>query len=284
MNHILYYFFILPISYLPYFVIYAISNFLCFVLKNIIRYRRELIYNNIQRSFPKKSPKEVNEILGKFYSHFTDIILESFKGFTISKKNIQKRFIPNNHDLINQFKDKNIILIGGHYNNWELCAQAVPIDFQHETYAIYKPLSNKFFDEKMRKSRGRFGLKLIPMKSTKRKFTENHSLKKAIIFGSDQSPSNPKKSYWINFLNQETGFLYGAEKYAREFNWPIIYASISKNKRGFYNVDYILISDKPTKTKVGEITSKFAQLLQKDIQNAPEYWLWSHNRWKHKKP
>jgi len=284
MNHILYYFFILPISYLPYFIIYGVSNFLCFVLKNIIGYRKELIYNNIQKSFPEKTPKEVNEILGKFYSHFTDIIIESFKGFTISKKNIQKRFIPNNQDLINQFKDKNIILIGGHYNNWELCAQAIPIDFDHEIYAIYKPLSNKFFDEKMRKSRGRFGLKLIAMKNAKRQFQEKSTFNKAIIFGSDQSPSNPNKSYWLNFLNQETGFLFGAEKYAREFNWPVIYGTINKNKRGFYSVDYTLISDKPTKTKVGEITSKFAQLLQKDIQNAPEYWLWSHNRWKHKKP
>ena len=284
MNQILYYFFILPISFLPYFIIYGLSNFLCFVLKNIIGYRKELIYNNIKKSFPEKTPNEVNEILCKFYSHFTDIIIESFKGFTISKKNIQKRFISNNHDLINQFKDKNIILIGGHYNNWELCAQAIPIAFNHEMYAIYKPLSNKFFDEKMRKSRGRFGLKLIAMKNAKKQFQEKSTFNKAIIFGSDQSPSNPKKSYWLNFLNQETGFLFGAEKYAREFNWPVIYGTINKNKRGFYSVDYTLISDKPTKTKVGEITSKFAQLLQKDIQNAPEYWLWSHNRWKHKKP
>lgn len=238
----------------------------------------------MSNSFPEKSEKEIKIIVNQFYQHFSDLISESFKGFTISKKNIKRRLIPNNQDLLNQFKDQNIILIGGHYNNWEICGQGLPLYFDHKMYAIYKPLSNQFFDKKMRSSREKFGLNMIPMKETKNCFNDFTDQPKAIVFGSDQSPSNPNRAYWLKFLNQDTGFLFGAEKYAREFNWPVIYVSIIKNKRGFYRMNYEIISVDSKSTSNGEIISKFSELLEKDIRNTPQYWLWSHNRWKHKKP
>jgi KDO2-lipid IV(A) lauroyltransferase len=159
----------------------------------------------------------------------------------------------------------------------------MPLVFKHDVYAIYKPLSNKFFDNKMRKSREKFGLKMIPMKTTKEYFTNVSDRPRAIIFGSDQSPSNAKKALWINFLNQESAFLYGAEKYAKDFNWPVIYVSINKIKRGCYELEYKLITDSPNKETYGNIISDFAKLLESDINNAPPYWLWTHKRWKKKK-
>ena len=285
MNNILYYILILPISYLPNKFLYGLSNVLILILGRFIKYRNHIITSNLRNSFPNKSKREINEIKLGFYNHFCDLIIESIKGFTISRRNIENRIKINNQDLLNSFaeKGKNVILIGGHYNNWEMTAQRMPLVSKHDLFAIYKPLRNKFYDLKMKNSREKFGLKMISMKNTKDYFNNISGNPRAIIFGSDQSPSNSKNAYWINFLNQDTGFLFGAEKYSKEFNWPVIYVSIQKVRRGSYEVNYKLITGNPISESNGEIIEKFAKFLENDIKNQPSFWLWSHDRWKKKK-
>ena len=285
MNFIFYYFFILPISYLPKYFLYIFSNLLYVFLGRVLKYRKKIIHKNLKNSFPEKSENEIFEIRNNFYKHFCDLIVESFSGFSISRKSIEQKITIKNQDLLNEFavKGQNIILIGGHYNNWEMTAQRMPLVFKHELFAIYKPIKNKFYDRKMKSSREKFGLNMISMKETKAYFTNETGTPRAIIFGSDQSPSNSKKAYWTKFLNQDSAFLYGAEKYAKSFNWPVIYVSINKIKRGEYLVEYQLITQKPKEESYGEIIKKFAFLLESDIKNQPEYWLWTHNRWKKEK-
>ena len=285
MNFIFYYFFILPISYLPKYFLYFFSNLLYVFLGRVLKYRKKIIHKNLKNSFPEKSENEIFGIRNNFYKHFCDLIVESFSGFSISRKSIEQKITIKNQDLLNDFAEKgqNIILIGGHYNNWEMTAQRMPLVFKHELFAIYKPIKNKFYDRKMKSSREKFGLNMISMKETKAYFTNETGTPRAIIFGSDQSPSNSKKAYWTKFLNQDSAFLYGAEKYAKSFNWPVIYVSINKIKRGDYLVEYQLITQKPKEESYGEIIKKFAFLLESDIKNQPEYWLWTHNRWKKEK-
>ena len=285
MNFIFYYFFILPISYLPKYFLYFFSNLLYVFLGRVLKYRKKIIHKNLKNSFPEKSENEIFEIRNNFYKHFCDLIVESFSGFSISRKSIEQKITIKNQDFLNEFAEKgqNIILIGGHYNNWEMTAQRMPLVFKHELFAIYKPIKNKFYDRKMKSSREKFGLNMISMKETKAYFTNETDTPRAIIFGSDQSPSNSKKAYWTKFLNQDSAFLYGAEKYAKSFNWPVIYVSINKIKRGDYLVEYQLITQKPKEESYGEIIKKFAFLLESDIKNQPEYWLWTHNRWKKEK-
>tara|TARA_X000000368_G_C22922250_1_gene663579 strand:+ start:377 stop:1009 length:633 start_codon:yes stop_codon:yes gene_type:complete len=210
--------------------------------------------------------------------------METIKGFTISEKRIRKRVIINNPDLLNYYADKkqSVILVGGHYNNWEICAQAFSMYANHKCIAIYKPLSNSFFNSKIYKSRSKFGLKLISMHQTKGAFTED-SKPKIIVFGSDQNPSNKKRAHWVNFLNQDTAVPFGVEKYSQDYNWPVVFVSISKKGRGYYKVEYSLITDKPKEQPHGKITEDFTKRLEQDIINQPQYWLWSHKRWKHKR-
>jgi KDO2-lipid IV(A) lauroyltransferase len=250
----------------------------------IIGYRKDVVFSNIKNSFPEKSNDDLVIIMSNFYHHLCDIIFESIKGFTISEKELKKRLVIKNPELSNNYfnKGKSIIFVGGHYNNWEICAQACPMYSDHKCYAIYKPLSNIFLNKKIFFSRSKYGLKLIPMNQTKKSF-EDSDISKAIIFGSDQNPSNPKRAYWLKFLNQDTGVLFGVEKYAKEYNWPVIFVSITKVKRGFYEVTYSLVTDSPTELPHGEITENFTKRLEDDIINQPQYWLWSHKRWKHKK-
>jgi len=242
--------------------------------------------NNLRNSFPDKNDKELKKIMSNYYRHLCDLIVESLKGFTISEKQIKKRITIINPELCNNYynKKQSLILVGGHINNWEACAQGLPFIIPHENFGIYKPLSNKFFDNKMITTRGKFGTRLLSMKQTKKLFIEKVDKPRTISFISDQSPSNPKKAYWLNFLNQETGVLFGAEKYAKEYNLPVIYVSIYKIKRGFYSVKCNLITDKPKEETYGAITQRYTKQIENDIIAKPEYWLWSHKRWKHNKP
>ena len=285
MNNFLYHIIIIPISNLNNFFLYLVSDVLYLIVGKLIKYRKPLITKNLKNSFPEKNENEIKNIQRYFYKHFLDLIVESLKGFTISKKEINRKIKLKNPDLVNEMaqKSQNIILIGGHYNNWEMSAQKMPLECEHELFAIYKPLSNKFFDKKMKDSREKFGLRMISMKETKNYFQKNNEKPRAIIFGSDQSPSSTKNAHWLNFLNQESGFLFGAEKYAKEFNWPVVYVSIQKTQRGTYEVSFQLITDKPKEEPNGKIIQDFANLLEIDINRNPPYWLWTHNRWKKSK-
>ncbi|MCW3070226.1 MAG: Lipid biosynthesis acyltransferase [Bacteroidetes bacterium] len=285
-NRLLYYLVILPISSLPFPVLYALSDFLYVIFYHVTGYRKKVILGNIQRSFPEKTEKEHIVICKKFYHHFCDLTLESLKTFTISEKQVAKRVIFKNPELIDKYYEqgRSVIIAGGHYNNWEIFAVAVDALIKHKAIGIYKPLSNKYFDEKMRNTRSKYGLYMISTRDVKKVFDEEINNLTATIFAIDQSPSNPDNCYWMEFLNQETGVLFGAEKYAREYNYPVVYGRINKEKRGHYSFEFFEVTDKPLETAYGEITEKATKMLEQDIRNQPEYWLWSHRRWKHKKP
>ena len=207
LNVLLYYLVIIPVSLLPFPLLYGLSNLLFIVFYYISGYRKKVVIQNIRNSFPEKSGKEHLEITKRFYKHFCDLIVESVKTFTISEKQVLKRFVCINPEVSDKYYEqkRSILFAGGHYNNWELFAVGFDKYVKHKTVGIYTPLSNKYFDAKMQQTRSRFGLQMISTKSVKR-FLDNHlDTLTGTIFGIDQSPSNPKSAYWMTFLNQETG-------------------------------------------------------------------------------
>lgn len=284
-SRILYYLVILPISYLPFFLLYRLSDFAFFTMYHVVGYRKKVVLMNIKNSFPEKTAQEQHKIAKQFYHHFCDLILETLKGFTISEKQINKRFKMNQDGLITDLykKGKDIIFVGGHYNNWEMLALGIGMQLDHTIIGIYNPLSNKFFNEKMKSSRERFGLVLAPMRRVKKFMAEDYGNPKGIVFAVDQSPHKVKNAYWTEFLNQDTPMFFGAEKYAKEFNVPVVYAVINKVKRGHYEAKAKLLTDKPNQMGHGEIIKIANQFLEEDIRKEPQYWLWTHRRWKHKR-
>lgn len=252
----------------------------------MLGYRKNVIVGNIKRSFPEKSGIDHIDIAKKFYAHFCDLIVESLKVFSISESQVQRRMKFVNPEVMNRYFDegKSVIMAGGHFNNWELFAVAIDSAIKHNSIAIYKPLSNQFFDVKMRATRGKYGLRMIAIKDVKKVFDETQHEVSTFIFGTDQSPGNVKKAYWMNFLNQETAVLFGAEKFAKDYNYPVVFCCIHKVRRGFYEVEFRNLVADPAACEFGEITQLHTQMLEKDILNAPPYWLWSHRRWKKKRP
>lgn len=286
LNNLFYYGIIIPISRLPFPRLYGLSNFMYYVMYYVAGYRKTVVLKNIRNSFPEKTNAEHIQIAKKFYRHFCDLTLESLKVFTISEKDVHDRMVLKNPEVSDKFFDqgRSVIIAGGHYNNWELFAVAIDAMIKHKSIAIYKTLTSKYFDEKMRETRSKFGLRMISTKFVKEVFELEKENLTATIFGIDQSPPITAKCHWMTFLNQETGVLFGTEKYAKEFNYPVVFARINKEKRGYYSFEFFDVSDDPQKTAHGEITEKITRMLEQDIIDKPEFWLWSHKRWKHKRP
>lgn len=290
MSAIIYYIllpFIYLISILPFRILYFISDGVFIVLYYIIGYRRSIVLTNLRNSFPEKNEKELEHISKAFYKYLCDLFLEIFKTLTISRSTAMKRcrFSPEALSLFSKYANerKSIILVLGHWGNWEWSGKSFTLLEMQQLYVIYHPLHNRYFDGLFYKIRVRFGTKLIAMKDTLREMIRHKAEFTAIAFLADQTPP-PEGAYWTTFLNQDTAVFIGTEKIARMLNFPVVYARVERIRRGYYVISAETISDEPAKSKEGEISEAHIRKLEKDIIAHPEIWLWSHRRWKHKKP
>jgi Kdo2-lipid IVA lauroyltransferase/acyltransferase len=277
------------ISVLPFPLLYGISSFFYLVVYHVIGYRKKVVTQNLQRSFPEKSEKEIAQIRRKFYLHFCDTIFETIKLLTISKKEFMKRcsIDAESIKMFHYFFDKNQTIVGvmGHCGNWEWAAIAHQVYFTRMITGVYHPLSNKNFDEFMLNLRSRFGGDIVPMHALyKRLLTlKQQNISTTIGLIADQTPP-PESAYWTTFLNQDTPVFNGTEKLAKKFNYPVVYLRIMKLKRGYYALSTHIVTENPKELADGVISELHTRLLEKNIREQPHAWLWSHRRWKHKKP
>ncbi len=282
---ILYYLVLVPVSILPFSVLHAISRIVYVFLYDLAGYRKKVVLTNIRNSFPEKTENESVDIAKRFYRHLSYTIVESLKIFTISKKQLKRHVQCVNPEIPNTYfeQGKNIIIAVGHYNSWEMILTGMNTFFKAKAVVIYSPVKNRFLDQKLINARSRQGTMMLPVKDVKSFFSTASDQLYATFFAIDQSPSNPDKSYWMQFLNQDTAVSFGTEYYAKAYNLPVIYSRLKKVKRGYYQLEFVDVTDTPSETAYGEITKKVTQLLEQDIIAEPEYWLWSHRRWKHKR-
>lgn len=281
-----YYIFIIPLSYLPLPVLYLFTDFFFLLLISIVPYRKKVILGNIQRSFPTLSTKEHKRIVRRFYRHFTDLLAEGVKNLTISEKELRRRFIVKNPEVMEKlFEEKrNVLLVSGHFNNWEWLITSQNFLFPHQAYGIGMPLSSQFWHKKVTARRERFGMRVVHAKNYREKLSENPNELKAVLVLSDQSPGNSMKSYWMEFLNQPTAVLFGAEMMANELAYSVVFFATRKVKRGHYEMSLEIITNDPKSKNWGYITEAHTKSLEQEIINNPEQWLWSHRRWKREVP
>lgn len=255
---------------------------LYYILYHIVGYRKKVVFKNLTNSFPHKPKEEITTLAKAFYRHLSDLIVESVKLFSISEKEVLKRFKVVNPEVLDAYADKNqsVILIGGHYSNWEMLAVAINLQIKHQPVALYTKLSNPFFEKVMLSSRGKYGLRMISTKNIGPFFNGESDHNTATIFGADQSPTHNKKVVWTTFLNQETALAFGSEKYAKLKDYPVVFGAISKVKRGHYEFKLSVITDKPNETEHGYISVQHTKKLEQQILEKPEFWLWTHKRWK----
>jgi Kdo2-lipid IVA lauroyltransferase/acyltransferase len=281
-----FYIFIWLLAWLPLRILYVLSDFFYLIIYYIVGYRKKIARKNIEKSFPEKSKKELRRIERRFFRYFCDLFVETFYEMHMSEKEVLRRMDLGDIDLIlEQYaKGKSIMLMSAHYGNWEWAsAFALKLPKDMQIYNVYKRLNNKKFDNFMLEIRSKFKGQSVEIHNLLRTMVNLRKEGRISVFGmiSDQSPWVGNINHWNTFLNQDTPVITGTEQLAKKFDYPVFYIHIHRVKRGYYKFEYIPVSLEPTLTSEFEISNKYMEILEKKIQAAPEYWLWTHNRWKH---
>jgi len=263
-------------------LVYFISDLLSYFIQYIVRYRSEVVANNLKIAFPEKSDKDLKKIKREFYKQFSDMLFETVKAFSTKSEKIRKRLhFEESTELKNYFtQGKSCIIFMSHYANWEWILTYGTQFFEHKLCALYKPLRNKQIDKKIFEGRNKMGLNLFPMEKAGLMVKNNVNFPSAFVFIADQSPANVDKALWIDFFGKKTAVIKGAEQLAVKFNLPVFYLDVHRIKRGEFLAKLELLESSPIDTKEGEISRKYMKKLENIILKNPSPWLWSHRRWK----
>lgn len=265
-------------------VLYFFSDIIYWANKLLVGYRKKVITENLQNSFPDKSREEITEIRDQFYRNFFDYIVETLKSFTLSENEAKVRVQHINQQV---FKDcneeqKDIILLAGHVFNWEWITALATIIPQEKCHPVYRKINNAFWEEKLKLIRNRFGNEALEAREVLRKML--HQKKKgdsAYMFVADQTPHFTEIHYGLTFLNQKTPAFIGYDRLSTKMDLAFVYCEMKKVKRGFYQVNYKRIFPDQEKFQPYEVVNKFHHLLEGTINKRPDNWLWSHRRWKY---
>ncbi|MGY3212586.1 lysophospholipid acyltransferase family protein [Mucilaginibacter sp. HD30] len=275
-------FFLYLLSLLPFWLLYLISDCLYAVLYYIIGYRRKVVQENLRNSFPEKTEDELKQIEKKYFKYLADLILETIKMVSISKENLQRRVVLTNPEIIETYtkENKSITAVAGHYCNWEWAGLEFSVDSR--LFFIYKPLSSKTFDDFFIRVRSRFGGVAVAMKQTLRTMVAHKNEFTVTVFAGDQTPVQTDANYFTEFLNQPTAVFLGIEKIAKLIDSVVIFYDMKRVKRGYYTYTIVPLVEDSKNSAPHEITEAHVRYLEMMINREPQYWLWSHRRWKFK--
>jgi KDO2-lipid IV(A) lauroyltransferase len=251
----------------------------------IIGYRKKVVQSNLKLAFPDTSDKEIKRITKQFYKHMCDMFLEMIKSISITSTQLKKRFIIKNPEELQRLEKQNktVVVMYGHYASYEW-SYVVENHINFKGFGIYKKIKNPYFDKLVRRIRGKYNTTLIPTKEAISTITENEAngIKGVIAFLSDQSPKSVRKNHhWTTFFDIEVPCFTGAEMLAKKLDLAVTYLKIEKVKRGHYEAEFVSLADDAKIYKDYDITDKFTKILEDQIRKAPEYYLWTHKRWKH---
>ncbi|MCF6332807.1 MAG: lysophospholipid acyltransferase family protein [Draconibacterium sp.] len=279
-------FFIKQVAKLPFWCIYLLADIFYLIVYYIVGYRKEVVIQNLKNSFPEKVEKEIKTISKKFFRHFSDLTLESIKAHKMREKDFDKRVVVKNAEVVNQFfeQGKSVVVLTMHYGNWEW-SNILSTYQKHQILAVYKPLHNLLFDQFMNNTRKKFGAETVKDSLTLRTVINKRKKNEPVFIGlvADQTPPAFHK-FWMLFLNQEALFFQGPASISKRFNYPLFFQKMKKTKRGKYEISFELLYENPSEVSETEIMKTFVAKMEEIIRKEPEYYLWSHRRWKHTRP
>ncbi len=274
------------LSLLPLRVLHILSDIIYVIVYYIFGYRKKVVRQNLALAFPDKSQEERLVIEKKTFSHFIDTFMEMIKTFTISEKEISKRITLENPEVINEIigKNKSVVILSSHHANWEWAPYLMNQLIDCDAFAAYTKIQNKYFEKKMKDSRMKFGTNFVMSSKFIKLMEENARINKIGIYGflSDQSPQLEKAYYWREFMGIKVPVVTGHEMLAKKFNHPVLYLQTDRVKRGYYKSKVTVLTENPTDYSGYQITDMYLDILEKQIRENPEYYFWTHKRFKHK--
>lgn len=273
---------------LPMGALYVLSDIFYLVIYRLVRYRLKVVRRNLAASFPEKTEKELRALERGFYRHFADYVVETIKLAHISLAEVKRRAVIENPEIIDRLMEEGhscILLLMGHFGNWEWYSGSTTYFADSRIYQIYRPLNNKAFDKLFIHLRTRFDSFLIKKNDTVRDVIrlKQDKTRSVVIFIADQTPSPANLHFWTNFLHQDTPFLTGPERMARKLDLPVVFLDVKPVRRGYYTLTMELLTKHAKQTSEGWITEQYARMMERMILRRPEGWLWTHKRWKHKR-
>ena len=279
-----FFFAILFIGLFPFPLLYGLSNVTRFLIYRVFGYRKGVVIKNLEGSFPAITPKKLKKIVALYYKNLADVLLEGMRAFTMSRRQILKRHRIINPEVLEQFyqSGQSVIGVTGHYANWEWGSLSASLQTKYNVVAFYKQINNRYIDKFVRWSRTRFGATLASIKETSLTFDKLKHTPTIFLMAADQGMPSIflDKAYWVKFLNRETPFLHGMEKYARLYNLPVIYTDVQRVRRGYYTIELSVLTTIPKELEEGKLTEMYVRKLESIILKKPEDWLWSHRRFK----
>jgi KDO2-lipid IV(A) lauroyltransferase len=283
--YLLAYPFLWGISKLPFRLVYLLSDGLFILVYHIFRYRRGVVRENLLLVFPEKAASERELIAKGFYSHMCDMFLEMVKTLGISESELQERFTFSNLDTFRQFEraGKSTITFFPHYASWEWTIALDP-HISSNGYGVYQPLNNMYFDRWVRRVRARLGTTLISTRESAKVIARNKADGRIATYGmlSDQSPLAKKARYWGTFMGIAVPMHVGAETLSKKFNHPALYLKVRKLRRGYYEGTFVVLAAEPGNVPDYQITDAFFRQVESAIREAPQFYFWTHKRWKHR--
>jgi KDO2-lipid IV(A) lauroyltransferase len=274
------------ISRLPFPLFYKVSDLVFFLVYHLIRYRRKTVTENLVLVFPEKSSEEIRKIAIRFYSHMCDMFLEMIKSISISNEELKRRFTFSNIEEIEKIRkmDKSIIMMCGHYASFEWMNSLQLYGLDYKGFGIYKKIQNRHFNKMAQDIRGRFDGELIPTRTATKTIAKYQKEGVLGIYAmvADQSPKLSRARNWTEFMGSRVPVFMGAEKLAKDLDMAVIYLHVEKIGRGYYLATFKPITYKPKEVPDFEITNNYLKELEEQIHEAPEYYLWTHKRWKHR--
>jgi KDO2-lipid IV(A) lauroyltransferase len=252
----------------------------------VVRHRHQVIREQLEKVFPGSSAAERELIHTQFLKNFCDVMVEVLKSVSMTEADMRAHVQIVNLDVPRRYLDggQSVMIVTSHLCNWEWLLHGVALQLGYPVDAAYKPLHDQWAERLMLKIRSRFGARLVPAKDLLADFLRRRGIVRAVAMNADQAPVSTDKRYWTQFLGQETAFFIGAEQIARATRLPIMYASMRRIRRGYYEVELKLLWDGREVTGPNTVTERYARACEIDVLKSPADWLWSYRRWRLKKP
>jgi KDO2-lipid IV(A) lauroyltransferase len=274
------------LSRLPWAALYAFAGFLYFLAYYVVRHRRHVILEQLEKVYPDASAAQRELIHKQFLRNFCDVLVEVLKSVSMSEADMRRRMLVTNVTLARRYLDagQSIMFVTSHLGNWEWLLHGMTLQLGYPVDAAYKPLHDAWAERLMLGVRSRFGARLVPAKDLLADFLRRRAVTRALGMNADQAPVSTDQRYWTKFLGQDTAFYIGAEQIARAARLPVMYARVRRVRRSHYEVDLRQLWDGREAIESNEMTERYARACEVDVLASPADWLWSYRRWRLKKP
>lgn len=263
---------------------YFLSDILYLITYYLVGYRRKVVKENLLACFPDRDKRWRRQLERRYYRHLADLLVEGVYNLYATPPALKRRYHLVNRQVVDRYYERGqtVVLMSAHLGNWEYMVSSLGMQMLHHGIGVGKALNDKLVAGYITRRRTRYGTQVVDSSDVRREvaYYDQHRVPCALMMLSDQSPVNPHRSYWTTFLNRDTAFLYGAEHFARQYNYPVIYYSVEQVKRGHYEVTFTPLCEHPQEVPQYTIVESYARRLEQDILKHPEQWLWSHRRWK----